>query len=603
MRVHPEVKRILIPSILGYIVSIVLVAALLGPRVASAWMVIGSILMYISIAYVARGTTAHALYVAERKIPPVINGAATAADWMSAASFLSMAGAIALLGYDGLPFIIGWTLGYTIHAFFIAPYVRKSHTWTVPDLVETRAGGYGPARVVAVIMLFITSLVYLTAQLVGAGVVFSRFLGIPAQIGVFGALFGMGIYAASGGWKSITWTQFAQYIVLIVAYLGAALIVATMVGIWKPLPWLGYGELIQALQAREAQHGLAPWTTPFAKPLGGASGQLNWILSALLLMLGTIGLPHILMRSYTAPTASAARLSVGWALFFIGLLYMTAPMYAAMARYAFSGLWGKPIAEVQAVPWVAKFLPTGLLKIDDANKDGVLQAAELTFHGDIVVIGMPDMWNLVWWIAPFVAVGGLAAALSTADGLLMVMVTGITRDIYHRFINPNVPEHVEIRLTRVLVMVLSVAASFLAFLAIQDPRFALYVALLVGWAFVFAAASFTPAVILGTFWKRLNRHGIVWGMVAGMATALPYVLAVGVLRAPPLSLFGQPVGTIAWGCIAFAVNLVVSVVVSLVTQPEGPEVMRFVDRMRLPELARVPAVVGASQEGDERRSR
>ncbi|MDR5697727.1 MAG: VC_2705 family sodium/solute symporter [Armatimonadota bacterium] len=600
MRIHPEVYRVLIPSIAAYI-AITVVLGAFNPRIAAGWMVIGSIFMYISIAYVARGTTAHAMYVAERRIPPVVNGAATAADWMSAASFLSMAGAIALLGYDGLPYIIGWTLGYTIHAFFIAPYVRKSNTWTVPDLVETRAGGYGPARVIAVIMLFITSLTYLTAQLVGAGVVFSRFLGIPAQIGVFGALFGMGIYAASGGWKSITWTQFAQYIVLIIAYLGAAFIVASMLGLFKPLPWFGYGDLIQSLQSREAQFGQTPWTTPFAKPLGGASGQVNWILSALLLMLGTIGLPHILMRSYTTPTASAARLSVGWALFFIGLLYCTAPMYAAMARHAFSGLWGRPIAEVQAVPWVAKFLPTGLIRIEDANADGILQPVELSFHGDIVVIGMPDMWDLAWWIAPFVAVGGLAAALSTADGLLMVMTTGVTRDIYHRFINPNVSEQQEIRLTRILVMVLSVLASFLAFLAINDPRFAFYVALLVGWAFVFAAASFTPAVVLGTFWKRLNRYGIIWGMVAGMATALPYVLAVGVFGAPPWSLFGQPIGTLAWGCIAFAVNLVVSVIVSLITQPEGRAVMQFVDRMRLPDLAHMPAVAGGSDGGEEAR--
>jgi len=599
MRIHPEVYRVLLPAVAGYVLLILIAAALFGPRVASAWMVIGSILMYIAIAYVARGTTADAMYVAERRIPPVVNGAATAADWMSAASFLSMAGAIALLGYDGLPYIIGWTLGYTIHAFFIAPYVRKSHTWTVPDLVETRAGGYGPARVIAVIMLFITSLTYLTAQLVGAGVVFSRFLGIPAQIGVFGALFGMGIYAASGGWKSITWTQFAQYIVLIVAYLGAALIVASIVGIWKPLPWFGYGELIQALQAREAQAGLPAWTTPFAKPLGGAAGQLNWILSALLLMLGTIGLPHILMRSYTTPTASAARLSVGWALVFIGLLYCTAPMYAAMARYAFSGLWGKPIAEVQNVPWVAKFLPTGLVKINDANGDGILQAAEFTFHGDIVVIGMPDMWNLAWWVAPFVAVGGLAAALSTADGLLMVMATGITRDIYRRFINPRASERDEIRLARVLVILLSLLASFLAYLAIKNPRFAFYVALLVAWAFVFAASSFTPAVILGTFWKRLNRYGIVWGMVAGMATALPYVLAVGVFGAKPISIAGHAIGTIAWGMVSFAVNLVVSVVVSLATQPEGEPVMRFVERMRLPEPLWRPAIAGGSNGHEE----
>jgi cation/acetate symporter len=354
--------------------------------------------------------------------------------------------------------------------------------------------------------------------------------------------------------------------------------------------------VIQTVEVRERLFGLVTWTQPFARALGGATGQLNWILSALLLMLGTIGLPHILMRSYTTPTAKAARRSVGWALVFIGLLYMTAPMYASFARSALSGLWGKTIADVQAIPWVAKFLPTGLLKITDANGDGILQPADLTFHGDIVVIGMPDMWGLFWFVAPLVAVGGLAAALSTADGLLMVMTTGLTRDVYRRFINPNASERTEILMTRILVFALSISASGLAYLAIRDPRFAFYVALLVAWAFVFAAASFTPIVILSTFWKRLNRHGIIWGMLAGMGTALPYVLAVGVYGVKPLTIGGEAIGTIAWGCIACAVNFGVAVVVSLLTRPEGEAVMRFVDRMRLPDLVGARAVAGGSGE-------
>src|SRR5690606_29666085 len=236
-----------------------------------------------------------------------------------------------------------------------------------------------------------------------------------------------------------------------------------------------------------------------------------------------------------------------------------------------------------------------LLRIEDLNGDGILQPNELTFHGDIVVIGMPDMWGLFWWIAPLVAVGGLAAALSTADGLLMTMATGITRDIYQRFINPNADEAGEVRLTRVLVIILSLVASFMAYLAIRSPGFGFYVALLVGWAFVFAASSFTPLIILGTFWKRLNRYGIVAGMLAGMGTALPYVAAVGLFGAEPISIAGNQLGTLAWGAVSFAANLVTAVVVSLVTRPEGVEVERFVDRMRLPEI-RVPAAVAGGSD-------
>jgi len=306
----------------------------------------------------------------------------------------------------------------------------------------------------------------------------------------------------------------------------------------------------------------------------------------LTLMLGTMGLPHILIRFYTVKDVKAARFSVGWALVFIGLLYVTASVYAAIARYSFSNLWGKPIQEVLNTPWVQKWLPTGLITIRDANNDGILQPGELRFSGDIVVVGMPDMFGMAWFIAPLVAVGGLAAALSTADGLLLAMTTALTRDVYKRFINPRVTETGDVTFARILLVVLAFVAGLLGYQALSDPTFSAYVALLVGWAFVFAASTFTPAVILGVFWKRLNRYGIVAGMIAGMAVALPYVLAVGVYNVPPIEIAGQKIGTIAWGVVGFFTNLVVSIVVSLLTRPESKEVEEFVDKMRLPELRR-----------------
>ncbi len=554
-----------------------------GEFLTSLVLIIGSILVYLVLAITLHSKSAADFYVAGRQISPFVNGAATAADWMSAASFLSMAGIIALLGYDALPYIIGWTLGYTLLAFTIAPFVRKSGTYTVPELIETLSGHWPPARVIAVIMVFITSLTYLTAQLVGVGVVFSRFLGIPATAAVFVGVFGSLAYAWTSGWRSITWVQFLQYWILITMYLLPVFIAGYYLGL-LPIPHFEYGKVITEIQSVEVAQKVTPlWSEPLARAFGGGKGLLNWVLSALVLMLGTMGLPHILVRFYTVPTIHGARVSVGWALLFIGILYTTASIYAAIARFSFSRLWGKPVEVVMNTPWIQKWLPTGLVKVADANKDGIIQAAEMTFHSDIVVVGMPDMFGMLWLISPLVAVGGLAAALSTADGLLLAMSTAVSRDIYKRFIRPDITESGEIWFVRVTLVVIATIGGILGFLALKDPGFAKYVALIVGWAFVFAQSSFTPVILLGVFWKRLNRYGIVTGMIVGMATAIPYVLAVGVGGVKPLTIGTQQIGTIAWGTVAFFANIITAIIVSLLTRPEGKEREEFIKMLRLPE--------------------
>ncbi len=578
----PVVRNPLITAI-----AVILLAALAYPigreYLTSLILIIGSILVYLVLALSIRSQSTGDFYVAGRSIPALVNGAATAADWMSAASFLSMAGIIAFLGFDALPYVIGWTLGYTLMAFTIAPFVRKSGTYTVPELIEKLAAGWPTARVIAVIIVFITSLTYLTAQLTGVGVVFSRFLGIPATIAVFVGVFGALAYAWTSGWRSITWVQFVQYWVLIAMYLTPIVIAGVALGLF-PLPWMQYGPLVGEVESREVAAGVSPlWTEPFARPFAGGTGQLNWILAALVLMLGTMGLPHILVRFYTVTSVHAARVSVGWALLFIGLLYTSASIYAAIARRAISELWNKPLEVVQNTPWVQKWLPTGLVRISDANADGIIQPAELSFHNDIVVVGMPDMFGMIWLIAPLVAVGGLAAALSTADGLLLAMSTAVSRDIYKRFINPQASEEGEVGFVRVMLVVIGLVGGFLGYLALSDPNFSRYVALMVGWAFVFAASSFTPIIMLGIFWRRLNRYGVVAGMVVGMLVALPYVLAVGVFNAPPLVLFGQKIGTIAWGMISCAANASAAVLVSLATSTEGREREEFILQMRMPD--------------------
>ncbi len=581
-----EGKNAVIFFIALYIVVVAGIAATGNVFVASAVGVFGSLFLYVIVAVLMRTQVTKDFYVAGRSIGSIPIGSSIASNWMSGASFVSMAGAIAVLGYDSMPYITGWTLGYCIAAFMIAPFIRRSATYTVPEFIETRAANWSVARVIAVLMLFIVSFTYLVAQLVATGVIIGRFLGLPAVLGAFLGSAIVILFAGTGGWRSVVWVQVTQYWILITAYWIAFLTAAYVAGIFKPWPHFGYGELLTQLESREVSFGLKAFTEPFTKTFGGGTGEINWILSALCLMLGTVGLPHVLSQFYLVRDVKTARYGVGWGLTFIALLYLTAPVYAILARSAFSSAWGMPIDQVKQLSWIQKWLPTGLVKITDLNGDGILQPAEMSFHKDIVVVGMPDMFGLPWFIAMIVAVGGLAAALSTANGLLMVMTVGATRDIYKRFINPNVTERREIWVGRTMLIILALVSGFAGARALMDPTFSRYVALLVGWAFVFATASFTPIIILGIFWKGLNRYGIVAGMIAGMGIALPYVIGVGLFGISPIVFSGHKIGTLAWGVVAFFVNLMVATIVSLATKAEKanpPETIEFVEKLKIPE--------------------
>lgn len=569
-----------------YALIIAVLASLGNTFLASGVALFGSLFLYLLIALMMRTRDVGEFYVAGRSIGAIPIGSSIASNWMSGASFVSMAGTIAILGFDGLPYIIGWTLGYCIAAFLIAPFIRKSGTYTVPEFIEVRACYWSIARLVGVIMLFIVSFTYLVAQLVATGVIVGRFLGLPAILGAIIASVIVVAFAGTGGWKSIVWVNVAQYWILILAYWCAFIAAAYFAGIFNPWPHVGYGALLTQLESKEALYNLKTFTEPFVRAFGGGTGQANWILSALCLMLGTVGLPHVLSQFYLVKDVRTARYGVGWGLTFIALLYITAPVYAILARYAFSGAWGMPIDQVINLSWIQKWLPTGLIKIVDVNKDGLLQPSELSFHNDIVVVGMPDMFGLPWIFTAIVAIGGLAAALSTANGLIMVMAVGATRDIYKRFINPNTSEQREIWIGRAMLVALSVISSIFGARALEDPTFSTYVALLVGWAFVFASASFTPIVILGIFWKGLNRYGMIAGMVCGMATALPYVVGVGLYGMAPVIIFGSKIGTIAWGTIAFLINITTAILVSLATggkRANTPDLINFIDALKTPE--------------------
>lgn len=573
-----------------FIVAYVLIVAglsLTGSTfMAAAAALFGSLFLYMIIAFLMRTKTAGDFYVAGRSIGAIPIGSSIASNWMSGASFVSMAGIIAVLGFDGMPYILGWTLGYCIAAFMIAPFIRKSGTYTVPEFIETRASNWPIARVTAVLMLLIISFTYLVAQLVATGVIVGRFLGLPAIFGAILASAIVAVFAGTGGWKSIVWVNVAQYWILIVAYWVAFLGAAYIAGIFTPWPHFGYGELLTQLEVKEVANGLTAFTEPFMKAFGGGTGHANWLLSALCLMLGTVGLPHVLSQFYLVRNVRTARYGVGWGLTFIALLYVTAPVYAILARYAFSGVWGMPVDQALDLSWIQKWIPTGLIRLTDLNGDGLIQPPELSFHNDIVVVGMPDMFGLPWFFAAIVAIGGLAAALSTANGLIMVMAVGATRDIYKRFINPETSERREVWIGRGMVVLLSALSGIFGVLALQDKTFSTYVALLVGWAFVFAAASFTPVVILGIFWKGLNRYGLVAGMLCGMAIALPYVVGVGLMGMAPLMIMENGIGTLAWGTVAFLANMLTSILVSVATggsRANRPETNRFVEELKTPE--------------------
>lgn len=545
-----------------------------------------SFALYIGVAIWSRAGTTGEFYVAGGNVPPMVNGLATAADWMSAASFISMAGLISFMGRDGTVYLMGWTGGYVLLALLLAPYLRKFGKYTVPDFVGDRYYSK-TARVVAVICAIFISFTYVAGQMRGVGIVFSRFLDVDINLGV---IIGMGIvffYAVLGGMKGITYTQVAQYCVLIFAYMVPAFFISFMMTD-MPIPQLGFGSeladgsgisLLDKLNSLSTELGFDPYTD-------GRKSTLDVFFITAALMVGTAGLPHVLVRFYTVPKVADARSSAGWALLFIALLYTTAPAISAFARTnLLNTVADMPYAEAPA--WFTNWESIGLIDFDDKNGDGIVQyrgphavdvSNELEIDKDIIVLANPEIAQLPNWVIGLVAAGGLAAALSTAAGLLLVISSSVAHDLLKKTFKPDIKEHQELLTARVAAGVAVVIAGYFG---INPPGF---VAQVVAFAFGLAAASFFPVMVLGIFWKRMNKYGAISGMITGIGFTAAYIIFFKFVS-PELNseehwfLGISPEGI---GTLGMFINVVVSVVVSLVTPEPPEEIQQFVENIRVP---------------------
>ncbi len=632
-----------------------------------------TVLLYAVIGISSRTAEVSEYYVAGRRVPALFNGMATGADWMSAASFIGMAGTLYLSGFDGLAFVMGWTGGYVLVALLLAPYLRKFGQFTIPDFLGARYGG-NIVRTIGVLAAILCSFVYVVAQIYGVGLITSRFTGLEFGIGVFVGLGGILVCSFLGGMKAVTWTQVAQYIILIVAYMipvvwlsvkhtgnpvpqiayGQALVKVTerekaltndpkeleVRGILKaradaantalkdpqksfddgraaltkrvdelkaqsaPGPEIAAAETALAAYPKDLDAAKAQWTKdkglaaraappkPHATPFAGKdeaaqnTARLNFLALVFCMMVGTAALPHILMRYYTTPSVREARKSVGWSLFFIFLLYFTAPALAVLVKFdVYHFLVGSSFAELPA--WAsnwAKVDPT-LLAITDINKDGIVQLAEIVLGGDIIVLATPEIAGLPYVISGLVAAGGLAAALSTADGLLLTIANALSHDMYYKMINPNAKTTTRIAVAKGLLLVVALIAAYVTSLKPGNILF------LVGAAFSLAASGFFPALVLGIFWKRASKIGAITGMLAGIGTCMYYMIATyPFLR----ELFGvtAPIAELQWfginpisaGVFGVPVGFATIVIVSLLTPAPDREVQDLVDHVRYPNL-------------------
>jgi len=533
--------------------------------------------IYIGIAIWSRVSTTSGFYVAGQGVPAVFNGMATAANWMSAASFLSMAGLIALArnGFDGAIYLLGWTGGYVLLALLLAPYLRKFGKYTVPAFVGDRYES-NAARLVAAICVIVISYVYVIGQIRGVGIAFSRFLQVDIAVGLFIGMFIVALYAVLGGMKGITWTQVAQYTALIIAYIIPAVgIGSTLTG--NPIPQLSFMDIAGQLNQIQEDLGFGPYTSPF-----NSLSPLNVFLITMSLMCGTAGLPHVIVRFYTARSVKGARWTGFWALFFIALLYTTAPAIAAFAKYnLIETVSNAPYDQVPE--WFTTWEGTGLLSFNDLNGDGLIQYVagpenELSVNNDILVLANPEIANLPEWVVGFVVAGGLAAALSTASGLLLVIASSISHDIYKTFINKDASEQNELLVARIGVVV-GVVASGIA--GLNPPGF---VGEVVAFAFGLAAASFFPTIVLGIFDKRTNRTGAVAGMSTGLIFTSIYIItaAPGMMGMGPWLFDISPQGI---GTIGMLLNFIVTLVVSRQTAAPSAEMQAFVENIRYPRTA------------------
>ena len=632
-----------------------------------------TIILYASIGFMARTSDVAEYYVAGRRIPAMFNGMATGADWMSAASFIGLAGTLYLTGYQGLAYVMGWTGGYVLVALLLAPYLRRFGEYTIPDFLGARYGGHA-ARLVGVFATVLASFVYVVAQIYGVGVITSRFVGLQFEIGVFVGLAGILVCSFLGGMRAVTWTQAAQYLVLIVAYIApVAMLSYKVTGV--PVPQVMYGQVLQKIEslehrisnnpaeidvrhlyraraeafserinalpeslveerrilsaqidqlkrtnvqmrevfALERQRRELPKTpeaarehwdlmmrqatqrgaelTHHVEPYPGKNEaesntlRINFIALVFCLMVGTAALPHVLMRYYTTPSVREARSSVFWSLLFILALYLTAPAYAVFAKYEiYSHLVGSAIDQLPG--WIGAWGKVGLVSIEDINHDGILQLAELSLNPDVIVLATPEIAGLPYVISGLVAAGALAAALSTADGLLLTISSALSHDVYYKVFRPNATTQWRLVVSKSLLLVAAVLA---AMVASQKPATILF---MVAWAFSLAGAAFFPALVLGIFWKRANKAGAVSGMVIGLLVTLYYMVRVQFDTIPWLGIHG--IGMEPWlgiqstssGIWGIAVGFLTIIVVSLLGDPPSRETQNFVESVRSPDLYR-----------------
>jgi len=635
---------------------------------------VATILLYAGIGILSRTNDAAEYYVAGRRVPAMFNGMATGSDWMSAASFIGMAGTLYLSGYNGLAFIMGWTGGYVLVALLLAPYLRKFGQFTIPDFLGARYGGHIP-RLIGILIAILVSFVYVVAQIFGVGLITTRLTGVDFQVGVFLGLAGILVCSFLGGMRAVTWTQVAQYIILIIAYM-IPVVWLSMKQTGIPLPQMVYGQQLQKVTALEqrliddpkekevrqifrdraaaatealkdpakaftegkarlekgvsdlkaanadpakiqaAEEALGRWpkdqaaaTAQWNRDRASAGranppsrhgeafpgkddkardiSRRNFIALVFCLMVGTAALPHILMRYYTTPSVKQARSSVTWSLFFIFLLYFTAPALAVLVKYVmYNDVVGLAYNNLPA--WVQAWtkVDASLLAITDVNRDGIVQLAEIVIGGDIVVLATPEIAGLPYVVSGLVAAGGLAAALSTADGLLLTIANALSHDLYYKMLDPNAPTSRRVLLSKILLLVVAVLAAYVASLRVADILF------LVSAAFSLAAAGFFPALVLGVFWKRTTGIAASIGMLAGvgvtfwyMVTTHPWLREVffGTPRSAPQDLWWD-IQPISAGVFGVPLGFALIILISLVTRAPSKETQDMVQNVRYPNL-------------------
>ncbi len=636
----------------------------LSPRMIGYLFLFATIAIYASIGVLSRTADVNEYYVAGRRVPAFFNGMATGGDWLSAASFIGMAGTLYFSGYQGLAFVMGWTGGYVLVALLLAPYLRKFGQFTIPDFLGARYGG-DLARFVGIVATIIASFTYVVAQIYGVGLITSHFVGIEFEIGVFVGLAGILVCSFLGGMRAVTWTQVAQYVILIFAYLAPVVMLSQKVtGI--PVPQVTFGSVLERLgsvenrifeapkeqevraiylaraerlderikglpdslererrelarQLEALRTGNAPvrefhraqralrelpanegearsrWQAerrvllekaepplPHAEAYPGdeaesKAARLNFIALVICLTVGTAALPHVLMRYYTTPSVRQARESVFWSLLFIFIFYVTAPAYAVFVKWViYNDLVGSSLARLPA--WIASWGKIGMVGIEDVNRDGILQLAELTLNPDVIVLATPEIAGLPYVVSGLVAAGGLAAALSTADGLLLTIANALSHDLYYKMIAPDASAQRRLVMTKGLLLVVAMIAAWVASLKPDGILF------MVGLAFSIAASAFFPALVLGIFWKRANKWGAIAGMIGGLGITLYYAAQTHAFFGGSMAAAWFGIQPIACGVFGLPLGFLLIVVVSLVTPAPPQQVQELVEDVRYPYL-------------------